>query len=1310
MTAIAPLEIFDSFDRSQSGIGTTDSGHTWSTSYKHSSLSPSVNGSRLQLYQKKDAALWFSPVPITNVGAQNEREVLVKVKHSTTSAFSYGPMLNYSPSTGAYYVARFQPNSLQVCVHDRKGNFFIITQTTWTTPSSSTWFWVRFRQDASDNKLKVKTWNEGNAEPAGWTFTSPLFDGSYPPDGGVPGFWTQSRDTTSFSVYLAKFYSYNLDPDAEAGLPVTDDYQRNVASKGWGLADTQQLWRGHVADDPAILTSGFSAYTIWDANGSRAALDTAAAGNYYAYVGPTQKDTEHLAAFSINNTGASFYVGVRGSFTLAGNDISDYNGYLCRVTQGSTSVALAYSLGGSVPTLATGTLGSAIAADTIYWVRFKVVGTALSARVWQDGTSEPATWLVTATDSHIGSVGQGFYRFNAATATNFRVWSTSIDVGQVDAPTASNYVTTGTLTATATDTLASVTATYSNDDNNSATATIQYRLVGTPTWSTATATKVTASHKYTASFAVLPGQTYDVKVTHSDSDGVRGKNPVTTTVTAKYDGIHIHDLSIVPAVYQAVVSLPYDGDNNNNATATFAYRLSPSGTWSSEGAMTFDRVARTISFTKTGLAADTTYEGRVTVSDSSTFSPTTLSATFTTTGKEVHVLGVGATPSSHSAVVVASYEYDVNDNCDCVFQYRSIRDRIYTTVNASNVTVDRASKQFRITLAGLSADMSYEVRVTFSDPDGFGGNPSVAVTQFTTLGTVFDPDKRGKYHIYRVYDRDDNFVGTWPEADDPDFTWDQNGGVNTLNVKLWRTLQQLNDDPTVNFRNRVDVWAVDGESNGMGPNLLSDGDMDLGAWTLATSWSAPSSGGADGGACLKFSSATATQRMIFSETVNLARIVPLHVTAMAQARGGKLRLDMAAYDTLGNELAVCPDNAETVGVEWQRLDLEWLPPANTSYVRVRVENVGAGTMLLDKVTCLIKEMLIYRGYIEGYTPTITEQGEYVDVEVLGLASTLSDDYIDFLQYTDIQPTRDLSSPDRKNKNRPPADPAQMLRDVIDIAQDQNPGFRLYYTTDSIKPTGVVASYTFRDKLIRDCFDKVRTLCPADWYYVIDPDGKVWLLGPEHAATHKLRLNVEIIEYKNERSIHDLKNVVIFHGRQDDDGSEPDGFGSINATALDQGSIDQYGRRVVVLRDSNVKDPTTAEIMAEGRLAEYNVVEQAGEATVPDEKDLRPSLSESGALRGYNVQAFRPGDMVTVLDPTTGPNHTFWDQFDWDSGATWDSTTVRALPETAVPIKTVAYHGDNVVISLAHRQPTARSDIARMQAVLRRQAEDEGINN
>ena len=51
------------------------------------------------------------------------------------------------------------------------------------------------------------------------------------------------------------------------------------------------------------------------------------------------------------------------------------------------------------------TSAKSLTADTWYWLRFRVNGTSLKARIWADGGSEPGSWDIDTTDSDISAAG-----------------------------------------------------------------------------------------------------------------------------------------------------------------------------------------------------------------------------------------------------------------------------------------------------------------------------------------------------------------------------------------------------------------------------------------------------------------------------------------------------------------------------------------------------------------------------------------------------------------------------------------------------------------------------------------------------------------------------------------------------------------------------------------------------------------------------------------------------------------------------------------------------------------------------------------
>jgi len=1286
---IAPASIFDSFTRAvTSGFGTSDSGYLWQGTTSDYMVSSSGYG-RISVPAGRGTSIAWIDYPVN----QGTQEILVKVKWNTDNLTDHGPVLRRAGSNSYYYL-RIQDYYHEAAIAvNANGSIYELNRASTIALNRDQWYWVRFRADATG--LHARIWSDGSAEPSTWTVESGYFDGSNPPGSGDFGYYTRGA-SASYSVYLDTLYWYTLE-DTEPAPPVNDTFSRNV-DKGWGWSTSGHLWEGNLADDPTyyalqgqgtVNSAGYAELVTANSGTSRNGI-----------IGPAIANSEAVVLASVDSITANpeVLIGVRGAASDS-NGNYQFRGYYARLIWGSTSFTLrkVSTIGGASTQIGTTfTLAAAPAANERWFVKIRADGTTISAKAWKDGTTEP-DWQITVTDADLSS-GRAFIRLiGASTATHtFRVYSF-----QHNAVTTANALTTGTLSfSSVTDTSFAVTATYTNDTNSNSSCTIQYRLAGTEAWTSASVTTDRTNRRFNGTITGLSqGTTYEVQVTYADPDGVVGTNPLFGSVTTALNGVTSGSLSLVATATTIDVTLTYTNDANNNSSASVQIRTLPNGTFGASQPMSVNRANKTFSYQFTGLANDTSYEIRATYSDpDGVFGPNPLVGSIVTLGKSVQPQSIIVTPSATAATVTVTYQYDNNANSTLGLQYRSIHHAIWTTVNSSSLTVNRGSKRFTATLTQLRPNTTYEVEATFSDPDGVApGSSATLRAVFSTPGPETTALTDGKRYVYKVYSIDGTFLGTWADAPVPEFQYHLNGGATDMTVTLPRKVADLNNDPTLALGNRVDVWAIDSQGLGMGPNLLRDWDMDLGSWNLnpdggTTVWSIDPTGGPDGGNALRFSSTNATARYALSETITLNAKVPVVLRCIARALGGKLRVDLVAFDATNAIIAVSETAAETIGTRWQTLTLTWTPPQNTAYLRIRAQNDGSGTMWLDKVTLLTQEMLIYRGRIESYEVHVRQDGESVDVELLGPVSVLSDDYIRFLQYVTVQPTRDINA---KRPKKNPTDPAQMMREIIDIARQQNPRCDLYYTADSIKSTNTTVEYTFRDQQLFAAFDKIRNLCPPGWHWFIEPDGKVNLRGAEHARTHRLRLGIEITEFHNQQSIRNLKNYIIVKGRQDDNRTEPDQFGSIQFTAFDQASIDRYGKRVLFIRDANIKDPTTAELVGEGRLEENNQVEQAASASIPDEKSL---VYTEGILAGYNIESFFPGDMVQIIDPLSGGQHTYWDQFAWDVGA-WDSYTNRFLPRN-VPIKTIRYHAEKAIIELSERQPSATGDFARMARALR----------
>src|SRR5207247_3812615 len=126
----------------------------------------------------------------------------------------------------------------------------------------------------------------------------------------------------------------------------------------------------------------------------------------------TATDGETTVRFSMSATSDSFALLLRGS-------ADGKNGYLARQSGGTFS--LCKLVNGAVTSLFS--VAFTLSASIFYTMRFRLIGTVLYGRIWQDGTAEPAQWTKTGSDATFTAAGQ----FGVS-----MVLSTSTDTIQVD--------------------------------------------------------------------------------------------------------------------------------------------------------------------------------------------------------------------------------------------------------------------------------------------------------------------------------------------------------------------------------------------------------------------------------------------------------------------------------------------------------------------------------------------------------------------------------------------------------------------------------------------------------------------------------------------------------------------------------------------------------------------------------------------------------------------------------------------------------------------------------------------------------------
>ena len=175
-----------------------------------------------------------------------------------------------------------------------------------------------------------------------------------------------------------------------------------TAAQGWGAADTGGAWTVAGTAGNYTVASGVGSMTLGAAGVQRFA--------YLAGASAPAADLQVKASTDKIANGGGMFLGIIGR--KAGTD--EYRAKLKISSTGGTSLYLTKLVGGTETTLQSIAVpGLTVTAGAQIRLRMTVTGAApstLRAKVWRDGTTEPATWLLSAGDNTTslqssGSVG-----------------------------------------------------------------------------------------------------------------------------------------------------------------------------------------------------------------------------------------------------------------------------------------------------------------------------------------------------------------------------------------------------------------------------------------------------------------------------------------------------------------------------------------------------------------------------------------------------------------------------------------------------------------------------------------------------------------------------------------------------------------------------------------------------------------------------------------------------------------------------------------------------------------------------------------
>ncbi len=174
-----------------------------------------------------------------------------------------------------------------------------------------------------------------------------------------------------------------------------------------------------------------------------------------------------------------------------------------------------------------------------------------------------------------------------------------------------------------------------------------------------------------------------------------------------------------------VVIMPYTGDVNANNFYSVDYKLSSSGTWL-HWVVSAAHTPSPYSTVITGLTPGSNYDVQCYY-----FDPDGVTGTTPQLISQVHLPMNGTTAGTATASVLSStsllvtmpYTDDYNGNNSYTVDFKLSASGTWTNV-VTNAT--HTGSPYQVTINGLSANTSYDVRTTWSDPDGVGGaNPQI---------------------------------------------------------------------------------------------------------------------------------------------------------------------------------------------------------------------------------------------------------------------------------------------------------------------------------------------------------------------------------------------------------------------------------------------------------------------------------------------------------------------------------------------------------------------------------------------------------
>jgi len=270
-------------------------------------------------------------------------------------------------------------------------------------------------------------------------------------------------------------------------------------------------------------------------------------------------------------------------------------------------------------------------------------------------------------------------------------------------------------------------------------------------------------------------------------------------------------------------------------------------------------------------------------------------------------------------------------------------------------------------------------------------------------------------------------------------------------------------------------------------------------------------------------------------------------------------------------------------------------------------------------------VIVFNGFISGYTPVLEKNDEYIEVNVLGYVQELSG--VELLDNgTGINETPTLNNTTVEYASQ---DPSDILKDVIDKYNDITGVYgKINYAVDSIDDTSLSVSYIFKSVSILEAIEKIVAMCPANWYWYLDENNIIHLHQFSITSEHTFYVGRDIQEIKPYKRIENVKNVCYVTGG---DNSGENHFRKYDRSA----SITAYGRKVIWIEDNRLTDADTMQAFADAVLDRQDEPEVRTQITIVD-NNTAEKIRDTSLIAHYK---FDEGSGTEAVDSQNGLNGT-----------------------------------------------------------------------